>query len=282
MTRLLTVTREGELSRVLPHQVLKSLQRHNLPERHMNRLRPGFHAENFRGLVRQMGIQPYRRQRRSHAFHLNVHIYSLAESYVRVKALPGQIYDTTPGPWLGVDWREPLAASGTLCYRELLEQRLFTLEFTHHESKPYRSATAGADRPGAPATAHCGDHGRQRSVGQAPSPATDCGASRRHSRRPSSGGGVCPPRRSLPHPLCLLGGKLEATRHGSETVDEPAARVPAEGNHRTEPAEYPVGGDWPHPRVVKAGAKGPHPGYPEDERQHRAAPDAGAQLRRAR
>ena len=48
MTRLLTVTREREFSRVLPHQFLESLQRHDLPERYMHRLSPGFHAENFR------------------------------------------------------------------------------------------------------------------------------------------------------------------------------------------------------------------------------------------
>src|SRR5208282_6935997 len=104
----------------------------------------------------------------------------------------------------------------------------------------------------------------------------------RSSRRLPSGGGVRPPRRSVPHPLRLLGGELEAARHGSESADELAARVPPEGNHRTEPAEYPAGRDWPHPRVVQTGAEGPRPGYPEDERQHRAAPDAGAQLRRAR
>jgi len=63
MTRLLTVTRERELSRLLAHQGLESLQRHNLSQRHMDRLSSGFHSQNPRGLVRQMGIQSYRRQK---------------------------------------------------------------------------------------------------------------------------------------------------------------------------------------------------------------------------
>ncbi len=82
------MTRERELSRVFPHQVLESLQRHNLPERDVHRLRPGFHAENFSGFVRQMGIQPYRCQYHSHVPVLNLCIYNAAESHVQVKFIP--------------------------------------------------------------------------------------------------------------------------------------------------------------------------------------------------
>ena len=85
MARLLTVIRERELSRVLPHQVLESLQRYNLSERYMHRLSPGFHAKNFCRFVRQTGIQPYRRQCRSHVPALNLCIYNVAESYVHGK-----------------------------------------------------------------------------------------------------------------------------------------------------------------------------------------------------
>ena len=99
--RLLTVTRERELSRVLPHQILESLQRHNLSERYMHSLCPGFHAENFRGFVRQMGIQPYRCWCPSHARGLNLCIYDVAEPYVHVKLFMfARLLRTTQATWV--------------------------------------------------------------------------------------------------------------------------------------------------------------------------------------
>src|ERR1035438_6349585 len=94
MTSLLTVTRERELSRVLLHQVLESPERHNLPQRHMHRLRPRFYTQNGHGLVRQTGVQPYRCQRHRHVFHLDLCIYNLAESYVHVKEEKPGILDS--------------------------------------------------------------------------------------------------------------------------------------------------------------------------------------------
>ena len=85
MTRLLTVTREGELSGVFPHQVLESLQRHNLPERSVYRLRSGFHSQNFCSFIRQMGVEPHRCKCRSHLPTFRSCIYNLAKSYVQVK-----------------------------------------------------------------------------------------------------------------------------------------------------------------------------------------------------
>lgn len=118
MTRLLTVTREGELSRVLPHQFLESLQRHDLPERYMHGLGPGFRAEDFSGFVRQTGVQPYRCECHRHVSTPNLCIYSIAESYVHVKLSAQDGIDTREHSWQNESRRLadviPVAESGRL------------------------------------------------------------------------------------------------------------------------------------------------------------------------
>jgi len=76
----LTVSRK--LSRVLVHQPLESFERYDLPERHVHGFSSGFQAEHFHGFVCQMGIKPYRCQRRAIG---QPRMYNIAGMYVRFK-----------------------------------------------------------------------------------------------------------------------------------------------------------------------------------------------------
>jgi hypothetical protein len=97
MTRLLTVTCKRQLPGVFSHQLLKSLQRHNFPERRMNRFGAGFHPENFSGFVRQIGIQPYRCHCHSHCVlsQSNISIYICSTPFVKLR--PDKAVGCSPG-----------------------------------------------------------------------------------------------------------------------------------------------------------------------------------------
>jgi hypothetical protein len=86
MTNSLTVTRERKLPSVLPHQLLESFQCHDFPERNVNRFRSGFHPENSRGLIRQLGIEPDRCYSHSHGSdRAKCYIYTLDDLYIQIK-----------------------------------------------------------------------------------------------------------------------------------------------------------------------------------------------------
>ena len=77
---------ELELASMLLHQLLEALERHNLPQRRMHSVRPGLGAENFRGFINELSVEPYGGY--CHRSHLAYSKYTLAEIYPCVDSKP--------------------------------------------------------------------------------------------------------------------------------------------------------------------------------------------------